>query len=306
MVSGRTARVLALALAALLLGAGSATSRTTATPAFPVTIAAANGKVTLDAKPVRIVSLSPSATEDLFAIGAGPQVVAVDDQSNYPTRAPRTKLSGFTPNVEAIAGYRPDLVVASGDAKGLLASLGKLHIPVLLEPAAANMAGVYAQIRQLGRATGRDAAAARLVKKLRGRVKTIVGSLPRGGKKLSVYHELGPDFYSATSKTFIGRVYGMLGLRNIADAADRSGSGYPKLSAEYIVGADPDLIVLSDTLCCGQNAAKVQARPGWSGIAAVTKGGVVGVSDDVASRWGPRIVDFMGSIAAAVRAVSGK
>jgi iron complex transport system substrate-binding protein len=306
MVSGRTARVLALAIAALLLGAGSAASRTTAAHAFPVTIKAANGTVTLDAKPVRIVSLSPSATEDLFAIGAGPQVVAVDDQSNYPARAPKTKLSGFTPNVEAIAGYRPDLVVTSGDPRGLVASLGKLHIPVLLEPAATNIADVYAQIRQLGRATGRDAGAARLVRKLQGRVKTIVGSLPRGGEKLSVYHELGPDFYSATSKTFIGRVYGMLGLRNIADAADRSGSGYPKLSAEYIVGANPDLIVLSDTLCCGQNAAKVKARPGWSGIAAVTKGGVVGVSDDVASRWGPRIVDFMRSIAGAVNAVSGK
>jgi len=306
MVTRRQATVLVLAVAALLFGAGSAASRTTTTHAFPVTITAANGKVTLDAKPVRIVSISPTATEDLFAIGAGSQVVAVDDQSNYPASAPRTKLSGFTPNVEAIAGYKPDLVVTSGDPKGLVAALGKLHIPVLLEPAATNMAGVYAQIRQLGRATGRDAAARALVTRLQGSVKTIVGSLPKGGQKLSVYHELSPDFYSATSHTFIGKVYAMLGLRNVADAADKSGSGYPKLSAEYIVGADPDLIVLSDTLCCGQNLAKVKARPGWSGIAAVTNGGVVGVSDDVASRWGPRVVDFMRSVAGAVRVVAGK
>jgi iron complex transport system substrate-binding protein len=306
MVSPRKVGVLALAIAAVLLGAGSAASRTTAIHAFPVTITAANGKVTLDAKPVRIVSISPTATEDLFAIGAGPQVIAVDDQSNYPANAPKTKLSGFTPNVEAIAGYKPDLVVTSGDPKGLVAALGKLHIPVLLEPAATNMTGVYAQIRQLGRATGRDAAANALVTRLQGKVKTIVGSLPKGAEKLSVYHELSPDFYSATSQTFIGKVYAMLGLRNVADAADRSGSGYPKLSAEYIVGANPDLIVLSDTLCCAQNAAKVKARPGWSGIAAVTNGGVIGVSDDVASRWGPRVVDFMRSIAGAVRTVSGK
>src|SRR4051812_46465033 len=182
MVTTRHAGILVLAVAALLLGAGSAASRTTATPAFPVTVTTANGKVTLDSKPVRIVSLSPSATEDLFAIGAGAQVVAVDDQSNYPTMAPRTKLSGYTPSVEAIAGYKPDLVVTSGDPQGLIASLGKLHIPVLLEPAAADMADVYAQIRQLGHATGRDAAAGALVTKLQRRVKSIVGSVPRVGK----------------------------------------------------------------------------------------------------------------------------
>jgi iron complex transport system substrate-binding protein len=306
MVSGRTAGVLALALAVLLVVAGSAASRITAPQAFPVTITAANGKVTLDAKPVRIVSLSPSATENLFAIGAGPQVVAVDDQSNYPARAPRTKLSGFTPNVEAIAGYKPDLVVVSGDPKGLIASLGKLHIPVLLEPAATDIGDAYSQIRELGVATGRDAAARTLVAKLQAQVTSILRSVPRGGKKLAVYHELSPDFYSATSRTFIGKVYAMLGLRNVADKADRSGSGYPKLSAEYIVGANPDLIVLSDTLCCGQTAAKVKARPGWGTVAAVTNGGIVGVSDDVASRWGPRIVEFMRSVAGAVRTVSGK
>src|SRR6478735_6205484 len=111
MVTRRQATVLVLAVAALLFGAGSAASRTTTTHAFPVTITAANGKVTLDAKPVRIVSISPTATEDLFAIGAGSQVVAAADQSNYPASAPRTKLSGFTPNVEAVAKYKPDLVV---------------------------------------------------------------------------------------------------------------------------------------------------------------------------------------------------
>ena len=306
MVTRRHTGVLVLAVALVLFGAAGAASHPAATHAFPVTIAAANGKVTLDAKPVRIVSLSPTATEDLFAIGAGPQVVAVDDQSNYPANAPRTKLSGFTPNVEAIAGYRPDLVVISNDTNGLVAALGKLKIPVLLEPAAANLSGAYAQIRQLGRATGRDAAAGSLVARLGGQVDAIVGSLPRGGRKLAVYHELGPDFYSATSHTFIGRVYSLLGLRNIADAADKSGSGYPKLSAEYIVGADPDLIVLSDTLCCAQTAAKVKARPGWATIAAVKDGGIVGVSDDVASRWGPRIVDFMRTVAKAVRTVEGK
>jgi iron complex transport system substrate-binding protein len=302
MVHSRHAGVLALALALSLTAATHAAAAT----GFPVTVAAANGKVTLAQKPVRIVSLSPTATEDLFAIGAGPQVIAVDDQSNYPKSAPRTKLSGYTPNVEAIAAYRPDLVVVSNDTSGLLKALAKLRIPVLLEPAAANLAGAYAQIRQLGAATGRRAAADRLVAKLASRVQAMVAALPRPAARLSVYHELGPDYFSVTSRTFIGQIYNLLGLRNIADKADKSGSGYPKLSGEYILSADPDLVVLSDTICCGQNAAKVKARPGWSRIAAAKSGGIVEVSDDVASRWGPRIVSFIGAVAAGMRSVAGR
>src|SRR5437868_1088672 len=122
---------------------------------FPVTVHAANGQVQVKVRPTRIVSLSPTATEDLFAVGAGAQVVAVDDQSSYPAKAPRTKLSGYTPNAEAIAGYNPDLVVVSNDG-GLVSSLQKLGLTVLLEPAAANLPQAYDEIRQLGAATGHD------------------------------------------------------------------------------------------------------------------------------------------------------
>src|SRR5262245_61187093 len=129
--------------------------------------------------PQRIVSLSPTATEDLFAIGAGPQVVAVDDQSDYPANAPKSKLSGYTPNAEAIAGYRPDLVVISNDANGLVAALHRLHIPILLQPAAKNLPGAYAEIAQLGSATGHVAAAKRLIASMRSRIDGVVGSLPK-------------------------------------------------------------------------------------------------------------------------------
>jgi iron complex transport system substrate-binding protein len=256
--------------------------------------------------PQRIVSLSPTATEDLFAIGAGPQVVAVDDQSNYPANAPKTKLSGYTPNAEAIAGYQPDLVVISGNPSGLVAALGKLHIRTLLQPPAQNLAGAYAQLEKLGVVTGHAARAHAVVAKLRRNVAQVVASVPPAAKGLSFYEELSPDYYSATSKTFTGQVLTLLGLKDIADAADKTGSGYPKLSAEFIVAADPDLIVLADTTCCGQTAAKVKARPGWSPISAVTNGGIVGVSDDIASRWGPRIVDFMRTVADRAKLVAAK
>jgi iron complex transport system substrate-binding protein len=256
------------------------------------------------ATPQRIVSLSPTATEDLFAIGAGRQVVAVDDQSNYPANAPKTKLSGYTPNAEAIAAYKPDLVVVSANPNGIVAALAKLHIRTLLQPPARNLEGAYAQLRLLGAVTGHAAGAGAVVKSLRQRVAQVVASVPAGAKGLTFYEELSPDYYSATSKTFTGQVLTLLGLKDIADAADKTGSGYPKLSAEYIVAASPDLIVLADTKCCGQTAAKVKARPGWGSISAVTKGGVVGVSDDVASRWGPRIVQFMRAVAQGAKAVA--
>ena len=250
------------------------------------------------ATPHRIVSLSPTATESLFAIGAGSQVVAVDDQSDYPKRAPRTSLSGYTPNVEAIAGYRPDLVVLSGDANDVVGGLRKLGIRVLLQPAAQTLSEAYAQISQLGAVTAHKRSAAALVRRMRKSITNAVKSVPK--RHLSVYHELDPTYYSATSKTFIGRIYKLFGLRNIADAADSSGSHYPQLSGEYIVSANPGLIVLADTRCCGQSAATVAGRAGWSGLAAIRNHRVVGIDDSVASRWGPRIVEFVRMVAEAM------
>jgi iron complex transport system substrate-binding protein len=112
-----------------------------------------------------------------------------------------------------------------------------------------------------------------------------------------VFHELSPDYYSATSATFIGRIYKLFGFRNIADAADTTHSGYPKLSGEYILQQDPDIVVLSDSVCCAQTARTVAARPGWDQVAAVKHNRVVPVDDSVASRWGPRIVDFVRVVA---------
>jgi iron complex transport system substrate-binding protein len=254
------------------------------------------------ALPHRIVSLSPTATEDLFAIGAGPQVIAVDNDSNYPPNAPKSKLSGYTPNAEAIAAYKPDLVVLSYNASHIEEALGKLHIAVLEQGAASNLSQAYAQLDQLGRVTGHAARAARVVAAMKAQIGAIVKGVPRPKPALTVYHEVDDNYYSATSKTFIGRVYALLGLKNIADAADKTGSGYPKLSGEYIVGADPTLIVLTD----GQTVAKLRERAGWSTIAAVKNGGVVTVNADISSRWGPRIVDFLRVISAAVKTVAAK
>jgi len=286
------------AVAAVLAGAAPAAAQR---PSFPVTVRAANGAVTIPRRPARIVVLSASATETLFAIGAGRQVVAVDDKSNFPAGAPRTELSTFRPSAEAVARHRPDLVVTSTAANRLLPALRRLRIPVLLEPAATHIGGAYEQMRQLGAATGHRAAAARLVARMRRRIAAAVRTVPRGGRRLTFFHELTPDLYSVTSRTFIGRVYALFGLRNIADAA-RKADAFPQLSGEYVLAANPDLVFLADVKCCGQTARTVAARPGWSAIAAVRNRRVVALDDDVASRWGPRIVDFLRRIAAVVRA----
>lgn len=292
-------------LIALIAGCGGGSSTLTkSTVSFPLTLRTAGGTVTIPHQPTRIVSLSATATEDLYAVGAGTQVVAVDTYSDYPANAPRTSLSGFQPNVEAIAGYRPDLVLVSDDTNNILSQLGQLSIPVLVEPPATNLNGVYTQIDQIGEATGHPSQAAAEVASLRQQVQSALKSVPVSGKSLSVYHELDQTYYSATSKTFIGQVYKLLGVRNIADAAPGSTS-YPQLSSEYIISANPDLIVLADTVCCKQSLATVKARPGWDAITAVKTGAVVPVKDEIASEWGPRIVLFIKVVVNELKAMHG-
>jgi len=310
-----TRRLLAVAFAAGLIAAGCSSHSTKpqggrASPAavgssgFPVSVTAANGTVHVKRKPIAIVSLSPTATEMLYAIGAGSQVKAVDADSNYPPQAPRTKLSGFTPNVEAIAAQRPDLVVVSNDAAMLTNRLAAFGVPVLDLPAPANLAGVYAEFDQLGAATGHESQARAEVSKLRGEISKIEAATPHRAKPLTYYYELDQTYYSVTSETFIGRVLGLLGMKSIADSAKGASSsgGYPQLSAEFIIKANPDYVILADTICCHQNASTVANRPGWSGLRAVRSHHVILLNDGVASRWGPRLVDLLRTVLAAIRA----
>jgi iron complex transport system substrate-binding protein len=270
----------------------SAVATTSPVEAFPVTVEGANGPVTIQEQPDRIVSLSPTATEIVFAIDAGDRVVAVDEFSTYPEEAPITDLSGFEPNVEAVAGYEPDLVVVSDDFNDVVAGLTALGIPVLHQPAAAVLDDTYDQIEQLGQATGNADEAFTLVTTMQAEISALQASVPEFAEAPTYYHELDSSFFSVTSGTFIGEVYAMAGLENIADAAEGAETLYPQLSGEFILDADPDLIFLADTKCCGESADTVLARPGWDQLTAVANGGVVSLDDDVASRWGPRVVDF--------------
>jgi iron complex transport system substrate-binding protein len=258
---------------------------------------------------LKIVSLSPTATEMLYAIGAGDQVVAVDSLSTYPAEVSSkvTKISAYEPSVEAILAYEPDVVLISNDMNKIteqLESISSRKITVWTGAAAASIDDVYKQINELGELTGRSAEASALVADMTKRIDAVVPDVAPA-IAYSVYYELDNTYYSVTSNTFVGALLKQFGMVSIADGV-QEGNDYPQLSAEAIVKADPAIIFLADTKCCQQSAATVKARAGWSGISAVKDNNIIELDDDVASRWGPRIVDLIEQFGAAHTAMLKK
>ena len=280
-----------------------AATSTTAEPAqeFPVTVEADNGSVTIERRPEAIISLSSTATEMLFDIGAGSQVIAVDDQSNFPQAAPMTDLSGFTPNLEAILSLQPDLVVIFFDPGELIAGLEAAGIPVLSQGSAFTVDDMYHQIEALGKATGNVEGAAASNAAIQAGLGAAVTASGDLGEGVTYYHEISSDFYTATSSTFFGEIYGLFGMENIADPADADGSafGFPQISSEFIVTSDPEIIFLANVFY-GESAETVSLRPGWNVMSAVRTGHIAELDSDVASRGGPRVVEFAESISNAL------
>ena len=277
---------------------------TTASPAFPVTVSAGQGDVTIKTMPRRVVSLSASLTEMLYVIDAGAQVAAVDANSNYPTNAPVTDFSGSKPNIEAIARYEPDLVVLARDANGIVAALGSLGIPTLLLPSAAKVDDVYREITVLGAATGHRDKAAEVVSGMRTDLDASANSVPARGRPVRYFYELTGVLHSATSDTFIGELLKTIGLVSIADAAGSASGAYPQLSNEFVLNADPDVILVAHTDGSPDDPGVIKARPGWSKLQAVRNDRVITLNRDLASRWGPRIVTMLRTIVDATKSLA--
>jgi iron complex transport system substrate-binding protein len=291
-----TATLAALAAAATVAACASATSSNH------------TSNTSNTSNPARIVSLSPTATEDLYAVGAGQQVVAVDETSDYPSGVPKTSLSGTDPNIEAIADYDPSLVITAENADGLVAGLKKLGVPVLVEPPATTLAQAYAQIEQIGEATGHPAQGQAVVQGMRTQIAADLKKAGTTHSDLSYFWEVSASpYYSATSQTIFGQIAGLFGLKNIADkVATATSAGYPQLSEEYIVASKPQIVFLTDNDPSdgGQTPAIVAARPGWAGIPAVKNHEIVALNDDVAARWSWRLPQLVAAIAAAVESAS--
>lgn len=264
---------------------------------FPVTV----GDLTVEEQPTSIVSLSPAVTEMLFAIGAGDQVVAVDEFSTYPPEAPTTDLSGFTVNAEAVSTYDPDLVIISNNAEDVTPQFEAIGIPVHVAPDnPATIEDVYAQITDLGALTGQVDGATGLVERMSGDLDALVARAPDREQPLTYYFEIDDTYWTYTSESIVGSLFSMVGLENIADGADTVSM---QLQVEAIFDADPDLIFLADT-SYGVDAEVVAARDGWDSLSAVQSGQIVELESDVASRWGPRLVKLMEAVVDAVSRVS--
>ncbi len=287
-------RTLAIAIAAIVFASVFVSPADAATTKYPLTVKFGGYVTTIPKKPTKIVSLSPSATEIFYAVGAGSQILAVDSLSNFPANAPVSQISAFEPNVEAILAKKPDLVLLSVDsikAPQIRDALMKFDIPVLMEKAPATLKDVYAENTLLARVTDRQAGAVKLNASMARSIKNIVAKAKKSAK-IRIYHELDDTYYSVTSETFIGKVYKDFGAINIADAAaGADSSGYPQLSAEYLVKSDPQVIFLADAQY-GVTDDAVSKRAGWSQISAVKNSKIVELPADIPSRWGPRLVNF--------------
>ncbi|MGE3619455.1 MAG: ABC transporter substrate-binding protein [Acidimicrobiia bacterium] len=291
-------------------GSSSTSSSTTTTTApdegFPVTVTGANGEVAIAARPERIVVLSPSLTESVFAVGAGDQVVAVDADSDHPAGAPVTDLSSFRPNVEAIGRLEPDLVLVARDRDDLVATLATVGIPALVLPSARDLDQVYAQIEVIGAATGHRSAAEDLAASMREEVDAQLARVPASVAGDTYFYEVSADLHTATSDTFVGSILDHVGLVSIAEGVDPAAGAFPQLNAERVLEADPDHIFLAHADGSVPAPAEVAARPGWATLGAVAGGRITALDTDVASRWGPRVVELVTALADALAGDEGR
>lgn len=300
---------LALALALLLAlaaacgeeegGGATTTSTPTATATvgveYPLTLTDGMGRsVTLEAAPQRIASLSPAATEILFAIGAGDQVAAVDKFSNYPPEAKtRQQLDAYQPSVEAIAGTQADLVLLVYDPGDLVDGLARAGLTVFFLETPTSVDGVLEQIRLLGQATGHLQEAQVLVATMEERIAAIQQRLADVEQGPSLFHEVDNQLYTVAPNSFVGNLYTILKAQNIAAGTDQA---FPQLSQEAIIEADPEVIILGDA-AGGESPETVKARPGWGNISAVKNNRIYVVDPDIVSRPGPRLVDALETLA---------
>jgi iron complex transport system substrate-binding protein len=258
---------------------------------FPLTLTRSDGAdLTIEQAAERIVSLDPAATEILYAIGAGDQVVAADLFSNYPDEArAKARLDAYQPSPEAILAEEPDLVLMFANETGAVDVLDDLGAAVLYLEVPGSLEGIYDRIELYGRITGHEEEASALADSMAEQVDAVVEIVADVEQGPRVFHELDATLFTVSPSSFIGDLYELLKAQNIAD--DSAGE-FPQLTSEAVIAADPEVIILADEEF-GQTPDTVRARPGWSVITAVVEGRVHGVDPDIASRPGPRIVSFL-------------
>jgi iron complex transport system substrate-binding protein len=268
--------------------------------AFPRTVSDSKGaSLTLAAPAKRIVSLSPAVTEVLFAIGAGPQIVASDRFSDFPAEAAKTaKLDYSQPSAEATVALSPDLVIMTTRQQQQVEQFRALRLPVLYMEEPTSLDATIEKVRFYGGITGHAAEADALANVMRARIARVTAQVPSGDGP-RVFYELSPELYSAAPNSFIGSMLTLLHARNVADGAK---TAFPQLSSEAVIAANPQVVLLADagSTAGSQSLATVSARAGWSGIEAVRTGRVIAVDPNLGNRPGPRVVEGFEQMARAL------
>ena len=261
-------------------------------------------QVTLNGPAQRIVSLAPSNTEILFAIGAGKQVVGRDQLSDFPEEAKAVTDIGSTfdaLNTELIVAQKPDLVLAAEiNTPEQVKQLENLGLTVYYLKNPLTLEGMYDNLNVVAQMTGHTQETAKLVESLKARVAAVDEKIAPLSARMNVFYELdGTDPakpYTAGKGTFITQLIDRAGGHNIAADIE----GYPQLSLEQVVAADPAFIILGDARY-GITPESIAQRPGWESLSAVKDGHVVPFNDDLVSRPGPRLVDALEELAKLLR-----
>ena len=268
----------------------------------PITLVDGYGReVTLEQPAQQIVSLAPSITEILFAIGAGDQVVGRDDFSNYPEAAVSLPSIGGNfgeLNTEAIVALQPDLVLAAElTTQEQVQALQDLGLTVFLLANPVEMEGMYDMLGIAAQLTGREAETEALVASLQERVAAVEETISSAETTPVVFYELDSTDpsapWTAGPGTFIDTLITMAGGENLGASFD---GAWVQVSSEELLSKNPDVIVLGDAVW-GVTVESVEARAGWEGIAAVQNGQIFPFNDDLASRPGPRLVDGLEELA---------
>jgi iron complex transport system substrate-binding protein len=247
--------------------------------------------VSFTASPKRIISLSPGATEVLYAVGASDRIVATDRFSDFPEAAKTTpKLEYSNPSPEVAVGHTPDLVVMATRQKAQVPQFRDLRLTVLYLEEPTSIQGVLDQITMLGRLTERSSEAERLVASMRQRIDAVTSKVANVTSGPRVFYEVSPDLYTASPETFIGSSLRLLKAQNIAQGAR---TAFPQLSAETVIGANPEVVILSDGESAKQDVETVSSRPGWADVAAVKSKRIFPIDPNLANRPGPRVVEAL-------------
>lgn len=313
----RLARLLTFSLGLTLLAAACAplstpapptgvpATPTTAPTATPTAITVTDGlgrEVTLAAPAVKVVSLAPSNTEIVFALGAGNSLIGRDDFSDYPPEAAAVPSIGSlypSVNAEAVIALEPDLVLAAGITNPEdVQRLADLGLTVYSGRVNTGLDDIYADIGDIGQLIGRGAEAEALVADMRARAEAVTSQTSGLADKPLVFYELDATEpakpWTPGPNTFLSQLIALAGGTNAGDIAS---DAYAQLSLEQLVAQDPDVIILGSATYGGQTPELVAQRTGWESIAAVRNGAVYTFDDNLVSRPGPRVVEGLEALA---------